>query len=103
MELKIMEVLMRGSNITSNKGRLISANPIEELFLSVNNEKIKAFTDYQIKRIAREKISTEDFFNSYLPELDKEIKEKFALTAKTEFLIDNIKAPIIVKVLESEK
>lgn len=84
-------------------GRLISRNPIEELFLLENEETIKFFTDTQIKNIAEKKFSKEEFFQEFLPELDKKIQEKFSFSEETDFLKSNIKAPIIVSFLKSVK
>lgn len=85
------------------KGRYISRNPTEELFFSINDGKIKAFTEHKINELATKKITKTNFLNEYTPELHKEIEKKFTLTEETKFLVDNIAAPIVVYFLKTEK
>jgi len=84
---------------TQSMGRLVSKDPVESQFFSINAERVKSFTDLKInelRKIIESSSSFEkDFIVSFLSKVDKELDEKFLFDLSTRHLKENIKAPII--------
>ena len=80
-------------------GRLLSQDPQEALFFSINGERVKSYTDLKIRELRKiietQSVCTKDFLDRFLKEVEEELDRKFSFDSETSHLKENIKAPII--------